>query len=106
IEQVGKGIIILVKEMLVKLGAGDDLAAMDGEVFEDGELARRENDGNSGTGGRAGAGIKDDIANLDLAARLVGAAADEGAETREQFRQIEWFDEIIVRPGVEAFHAV
>jgi len=37
---------------------------------------------------------------------LVGAAADDGAETGEDFLQIERLHDVIIRAGVEALHAV
>ena len=37
---------------------------------------------------------------------LIGAAADERAQSREQFSQVERLDHIIIRAGVESAHAV
>ena len=51
-------------------------------------------------------GINDHVADLQPGLGLAGGAADEGAQPRQQFRQLEGFDEVIVRAGVQAPHAV
>jgi hypothetical protein len=51
-------------------------------------------------------GVNFHVADFDDVRRLVRAAADDGAEPGENFFKIERLDDVIVRAGVEAFHAV
>jgi hypothetical protein len=64
VEEIGKSIVGFVKEVFVKFGAGDEFAAMEGEVFENGIFARGEHDRFAGAGDRFGSGIDFDIAEF------------------------------------------
>jgi len=57
-------------------------------------------------GNIAGARVDMNVAQFNLRARFAGRASDERAQPREQFRQIERFDEIVVGAGVQAAHAI
>src|SRR5436190_13795343 len=76
IEQVGKGVVVLVEEVLVKHSTGHEFATMQGEVFHQRILASSQDDFLSGARYFPGDSINYNIADLQQGIRLVGAAAN------------------------------
>src|SRR5262245_53518677 len=92
--------------MFVEFGAGDEVAAMESEVFENGIVASGHDDGFAGFGHGFGAGVDLNVAEVDAGIGFAGGTADERTEAGEEFGEIERFDEVIVGAGVEAADAV
>ena len=88
-------------------GAGDDLARMAHEIFEQAEFARLQVDVGLAALGGAGQKIEFEIAHLEP--RLDGsraAAAHQRIDAREQFHEGVRLRQIVVAAGLEPFHAI
>src|SRR6266545_6976442 len=57
VHQIGQGVVAFVEQVFVQRRAGDDLAAMKRQVFENRILARGERYWPAGAGDTAGAGV-------------------------------------------------
>ena len=58
VEQAGVGFVLLVEEVFVEVGAGDDFALVEDEVFEQGVFASGERDRGAGDPSFAGGGVE------------------------------------------------
>ena len=101
VQHIGKRVIVLIEEMFIEIRAGDDLTAMQGEIFKDNIFPRGEGDGLPRAGDRARGGVELHLADDQQAAGLPGAAADDGPQAGKEFGVVERFDQIIIRAGVE-----
>ena len=82
-EQVGEGVIVLIEQVFVKSRSADDLASMEGEVLEEGELARGQFDRGAEGGDSAGCGVEGDVIPTDKVVRCAIAASDDRPEAGE-----------------------
>src|SRR5260221_9340227 len=96
IQQVGQGVVVFIEQVFVERGAGDDLAAMKRQVFQNGILARRQRDRFAGAPDGASPCINAHVPEIDVRLRLPGGSADEGPYPCQQFWQVEWLDQIVV----------
>src|SRR6266511_892662 len=76
------------------------------KIFEDRVLPRGERNRLRRAGNRASAGVDEHSTQFDLRPRLANRATDQRPKSSQEFGQIKWFDEIIVRSVVEAANAV
>ncbi len=106
IQKIGKRVIALVEDVFVKIGARDEFAAVEREIFEDRLLARSQRDGLTIARDDAGAWIDDDPPEHDLRLPLAGGAPDQRAHSRQQFIAIEWLHEVIIRARIQPPHPV
>jgi hypothetical protein len=107
IEEVGEGLVVLGEEVFVKARPGDDLAAVEGEVFDQRILAGGEIEGTPVEQDFAAGGVEDH-AGGEIDAGRGGAlgAADQGAEAGVGFVEVEGLDEVVVGAEVEAAHTI
>src|SRR4051812_31198735 len=98
-EQVGQAGVVLIKEMLVELGARNEFAMMQGKILNERVFASGQCDFVAGARNGASRGVNDDVANFQASFGFAGSAADESAQAREQFVEIERFNQVIVSAG-------
>ena len=106
IDEVGQAVFCLIKEVIVNLRAGDELTLVESQEFDKRVFQGGEVDRLAVLGDRAGVGMKSSDADGDVRVGQPGGAADEGADTGQEFFQVKRFDEIVVGPFVEAFDAI
>jgi len=94
--------VVVVPDVRVDFGAGDDAAGVTHEMFEEGVLLGREADLARAAAGRMAAGIDDEVRDGELARKDVAAPPDECAKAREQLAEVEGFGEVVVGAGVQA----
>src|SRR6478672_442068 len=102
VDQVRERIVVVVPNVRVDLGAGDDAAGVPHEVLEQRVLLRGEVDLALTTTGRVTPRIDDEVGDGELGLKDVAAAPDESAEPREELAEVEGLGEIVVGAGVEA----
>src|SRR3990170_264254 len=93
-------------EVLPYIAAGDGLACADGEVFEKCVFSGCQGDLVFAAADLAGCQVDLEVFYLDFRRLSAIAAADEGADAREELFECEGLDEIVVGAEVEACDAV
>jgi len=88
------------------VGAGDDLAGLEGEEFEEGVLARGEGDAFAPAGDAAGGCVDFEVFDLEEGVLHVVLAADEGADAGFELCEDAGFGDVVVGAGIEAADAV
>ena len=106
IHHVGVGVKGIVPHVIDDCFTSENTAPVAQEEFKDGELFSGEIDHVPGAGTQAGAGVKNEIGDLMEERFQIRRATEEGADTREEFREGERLNKVVVRPGVQAGDAV
>ena len=101
VEQVGEGAFVFVEEMLVKRGARDEPAAVDGQILHQRVFAGRQGDFLVVQLHGAGGGVDFHPVDGEAGRRLGAGAADHRPEAGKEFREVEGLDDIIIGPMVE-----
>ncbi len=92
--------------MLGDLLAPHDAAGIHGEVFEQRVLLGRQRQFIAPTGNTMRARVEAKIADLDDRILPRSPAPQQGTQARQQLRELERLDQVIVGAGVETFHAI
>src|SRR5262249_21320562 len=84
LDEVRQGVVVLVEEVLVDLGAADEPAAVQGEQLDQGVLAGGQGDGLAAAGDRPGPGVDGHLADADDRVGLAGGPADQRPQAGQQ----------------------
>ena len=79
---------------------------MQREILHQSVFAGSQHHGRAAAGYGARGGVNHDVANFQPRLGLAGRASNERPQPREQFVQVERFDEVIIRAGIQAAHAL
>ena len=93
-------------EVFPDFAAGHELAAFEGEKFEEGIFARGEGDGFSAAADGAAGGVDFEIEHPHDGIFDVVFSADEGADAGFQFADDEGLADVIISAGIESADAV
>src|SRR5262249_18515625 len=102
--RLGEGVVTpdVVKQRLAR----HDEALVAHQVLEELELARGQLDVALAAEDLVSARVEAQVADREERAAARGAAAQQGAQAREQLLALERLDEVVVSAGVESRHAV
>src|SRR5438094_1276264 len=89
-----------IPDVLDEIGAAERLPGVSHEVFEEGELLRRESDLPIATPDRLGGGIEGEVSDTQHRRALALAASDHGSEASEELREREGLRQVVVRTHV------
>src|SRR5208282_6066364 len=108
VDDVGLRIEMIVPDVFEQHGAGDDLAGVLQEVFEQAEFARLQRDLLAGARHLVGKAVEREVAEPvhRLLRRALGAAARQRLDAGEQLGKGVGFGEIVVAAGAQALDAV
>ena len=106
VEQIGQGAFVLVKQMLVERGARHHFALVQGQILDQRVFARRQRHFLAAPQNLPRPGVNHNFTHRQHIARPARAPPDQRPQPREQFRQIERLDHVIVRARVQPAHAV
>lgn len=99
---VGEAVELIAPDAVEDAGAGEDGAGVLEEEAEEGKFFGGQGEGLTGAEGLLGGQVGTDVESFEEQARLLIGAAEEGADTGEEFFEGEGFTEIIVGTGVES----
>src|SRR5690606_33129693 len=101
LDRVRIAVEILIVDMLDQFGAADHLALVVHEVAQQLVFLRRQLDRLALERDAARTRVEPHVAGGQFAGGIARGAADQRAQTGDQFFRLERLDEIVVRPGVE-----
>ena len=102
VQQIGKRIVVLIKEMFVQLFSGDDPATVLGQVLDECQFARSERHGDAGFGHGVRSQIDQHIVYANDRRCIACCTTYKSADSRKQFREFIGFREIIIRTRVQS----
>ena len=76
------------------------------QELQDGELARRELDGNAGPPDLPGRGVDRQLAQLEGRYRISVGAANHRVDPGDELREREWLGEVVVGAEIETANAI
>src|ERR1044071_724321 len=106
VQKVRKSTVVFVEKMLVQHGASDQLAAMQGQVFQQSILAGGQHHRLSSTRDLSRRSIDYYLANRHQRCCLTRRTPDKRSQPRQDLLYIEGFDDVIVRPGIQSPNSV
>jgi hypothetical protein len=103
VEEIGQRIVVFIEEVLVQFGPAHYLAAALAEKLDKGVLSCGQDDGHTALGYGFSADVDlDAFAHRNRIFRDASTSADQGAQTGEEFVEIEGLCQVIVGACVES----
>src|SRR5262249_4838452 len=103
---IGEGVELLVPDVLGDFGPANDTARVSGEKLYERILFGREGHCFTRARNALSDGVDHQIGNNDFGRAKLSCAAEQSAQTRQQFAKFEWLGEVVIRASIESGNTI
>src|SRR5215468_5595365 len=106
LDQIGEGVEFFIPDVLGDFRPANDTAGVSGEKLYERILFSGEGHCFASAGNTLSDGIDDQVSNHDFGRAQLSGAAEQSAQTRQQFSELEWLCEVVIRAAIESGNAI